>query len=183
MKTMRALCRLMVVGAVLAAVSGCGYTTRSLIAGKYHTIYIEPFANKIDITGETTANNYRIYRPLLETDVTSAVIRKFLIDGNLKPVKQKENADLVLEGSLVDFRKDALTYTGQDYVNEYRVSIAVHLKLISSGAQSALWEEPSFSGTATYFLTGTQATSESAAITVAVGDLSRRIVERTVDQW
>lgn len=165
------------------AVSGCGYTTRSLIADKYHTVYITPFKNAIDITHETTANNYRLYRPLLETDITTAVVRKFLIDGNLKPVDNKEDADLVLEGNLTAFRKDPLTYTGDDDVNEYRVSVTVRLKMTDTASNAVSWEEPSFTGTATYFLSGAQASSESEAINTAISDLSRRIVERTVDQW
>jgi hypothetical protein len=163
--------------------SSCGYTTRSLIAGKYHTIYISAFKNKINIAGDTTATNYRLYRPLLQTDVTSAVVQKFLIDGNLKPVKQKENADLVMEGSLIEFRKDALTYTRNEYVNEYRVSITVSIKLTAGPSGTVLWEEPAYAGTSTYLLSGAHASSESAAITTAINDLGRRIVERTVDQW
>lgn len=163
--------------------SGCGYTTRSLIADKYQTVYITPFKNSIDITRETTANNYRLYRPLLETDITSAVVQKFLIDGNLKPADRADNADLVLQGSLTGFRKDPLTYTGSDDVNEYRVSITVSLRMSDTGSNTVLWEEPSFTGSATYFLSGPQATSESEAINTAIKDLSRRIVEHTVDQW
>lgn len=162
---------------------GCGYTTRSLIADKYRTIYVPPFTNKIDVTGETTANNYRLYRPLLETDISSAVVQKFLTDGNLKPVDSREKADLVLEGSLVGFSKDALSYRSGDEVNEYRVNITVSLRMTDTSPGTLLWEEPSFTGYATYFLTGTQASSESAAITNAIKDLSRRVVERTVDQW
>lgn len=173
----------MVCIAAVAVVPGCGYTTRSLIADKYSTIYITPFKNKIDISGETITHNYRLYRPLLETDITSAVVQKFLIDGNLKPVRQRENADLVLEGELTDFSKDAVAYNSHDNVREYRVNITVKIKLTDIEAGQALWELPSFTGSATYFLAGSNASSEAAAITEAIKDLSRRIVEQTVDQW
>jgi hypothetical protein len=163
--------------------AGCGYTTRSMVSTKYRTVSIPQFKNKIDIARETTSSNYRLYRPLLETDITSAIVQKFLTDGNLKPVGKKEHADLVLEGELVDFRKDPLTYTRNNDVNEYRVSISVNLKLTDTAANTVLWEEPSFTGTATYVLSGAQASSESAAITSAIKDLSRRVIERTVDQW
>lgn len=163
---------------------GCGYTTRSLIAGKYRTIYITPFKNKIDITREMdNAGNYRIYRPRLESDVTNAVVQKFLTDGNLKPVEKPENADLVLQAELIDFRKDALRYTRNDDVEEYRVTLTVNMKLMDIAKDTLVFEEPGFSGNDTYFVSGAQGTSESSAVSGAITDLSRRIVERTVDQW
>jgi len=170
--------------AAVSCLTGCGYTTRSMIAGKYRTVYITPFKNKIDITRETNnGTNYRIYRPALETDVTSAVVQKFLIDGNLKPVKEHDSADLVLEGDLTDFHKDALRYDRNDNVQEYRVNVGVRLKITDQAKGQVLWEEPSFTGYASYFVSGAQANSEAAAISDAITDLSRRVVERTVDQW
>lgn len=173
---------------LLAAVScwaGCGYTTKSLIAEKYHTVYVAPFKNKIDITRETKTGggNYRIYRPALETDVTSAIIQKFLIDGNLKPVKNRDAADLVLDGELIGFRKDALRYDRNDNVEEYRVNVVVRLTMTDQAKGETFWVEPSFTGYASYFVTGAQANSEATTISDAITDLSRRVVERTVDQW
>src|SRR3990167_5727850 len=67
---------------LLVTIIGCGYTTRSMISSKFHTIYITPFVNKVDITRETdAANKYRIYRPMLETDITKKVTNKYLFDG------------------------------------------------------------------------------------------------------
>ena len=46
--------------------SGCGYTTRSMITNKYRTIYVKPFVNKIDVSNEvSSANRYKIYRPMV----------------------------------------------------------------------------------------------------------------------
>ena len=117
--------------------AGCGYTTRSMISDKYKTIYITPFVNKTDITSEfNTGSQYHIYRPHLETDVTTAVVNKFLFDGNLKPVKM-DDADMVLKGELLDFRKDPLRYDNGDNVLEYRVSIVVNLSMWDKKAKYA----------------------------------------------
>ena len=130
--------------------AGCGYTTRSMIAGQYRTIYIAPFANKVDITRENDqSNNYRLYRPMLETEVTSALVQRFLRDGNLRPVTSRDSADLVLEGSLTDLRKDALRYTSSDDVLEYRVDISVNMSLFENAGQKILWQENGFTGDAT----------------------------------
>jgi len=169
---------------LLFAISGCGYTTRSLIVNKFKTIYVVPFVNKVDITQEAySANKYRLYRPTLETDITTGVINKFLWDGNLKPASE-EAADLILKGELVEFRKDPLRYSkDNNEVEEYRVNVVVNISLWDRKENKSVWEEKNFTGDTTYFTTGAQAKSEDTAISEAIGDLARRIVERTVEQW
>ncbi len=163
--------------------SGCGYTTRSFISDKYRTIYVTPFINKIDLSQEAyAANKYKIYRPTLETDITSAVNNKFLIDGNLKLAKEGL-ADLILKGELIEFRRDPLRYTESDEVEEYRLNIVVNLVLYDKKENTPVWQEKGFTGDTTYFTTGSLAKSEDKAVSDALSDLARRIVERTVEQW
>ena len=169
--------------------SGCGYTTRSMLYGKYSTIYITPFLNKVDVTQESfSANKYRIYRPMLETDITKKVINRYLFDGNLKPAKEAQ-ADLVLKGELIEYRKDPLSYTsGTEDVTEYRINIYVNLSLWDQKENKLLWQENNFNGNYSYFtrLDDNSANiqiPEGTAVNNAVEDLARRIVERTVEQW
>jgi hypothetical protein len=163
--------------------AACGYTTRSMIADKFHTIYVAQFANKIDITKETdTAHRYKVNRPALETDITKSVINGYLFDGNLRPVKE-ESADLVLRGELMEFRRDALRYTNDDEVEEYRLNLLVNISLWDKRENKLVWEENNFTGDTTYFTKGSSAKAEDTAINDAIKDLSRRIVERTVEQW
>ena len=165
------------------ALGGCGYTTRSMIHDRFKTIHIAAFVNKIDITSDSdSANKYRIYRPGLETDVTKAVIDKFLSDGNVRPAKF-ESADLHMTGELVEFRRDPLRYDEDDNVIEYRLNLAVNLSLWDQKENKLLWEENNFTGDAAYYTSGTLAKSEDAAIHDALDDLARRIVERVVEQW
>ncbi|MDD2654750.1 MAG: LptE family protein [Candidatus Omnitrophica bacterium] len=167
----------------ITLLSGCGYTTRSLISQEYKTIYVTPFVNKVDITQEFyAASKYRIYRPKLETDITTYVINRFLFDGNLKPSRE-ETADMILKGELMDFRRDPLRYDDDDNVTEYRLNIVVNLTMIDKARGEVLWQENNFTGDTTYFTTGSLAKSEDAAIKDALNDLARRIVERTVEQW
>lgn len=171
-------CWLLVTGLI-----GCGYSTRSLISNEFKTIYIQPFANKIDLTIETdVAGKYKVYRPHLETDVTKAVVNKYLFDGNLRPV-DKQFADLILKADLVEFRKDPLRYTENDDIEEYRINIVVNMTLWNVKEDKLVWQENNFTGDASYFVTGPLAVSEDTAVTNAIKDLARRIVERTVEQW
>jgi hypothetical protein len=173
-----------------ATLSGCGYTTRSMLYGKYQTIYVAPFLNKVDITQESfSANKYRIYRPMLETEITKKVINRYLFDGNLKLAKEPV-ADLVLKGELIEYRKDPLSYTvNTENVTEYRINIYVNLSLWDIKENKLLWQESNFNGNYSYFTefaptnVSLGRTSEEAAVTKAIEDLARRIVERTVEQW
>lgn len=162
---------------------GCGYTTRSLVTAQYTRIYIPQFANKINITQDADSQSkYRINKPLLETDITKSVVNRFIFDGNLK-VSKSEYADVALKGELLEFRRDPLRYTNSEDVEEYRLSIVVKIILWDQKADKALWEENNFTGDTTYFVTGANAKSEATAINDAITDLSRRIVERVVEQW
>jgi hypothetical protein len=169
--------------------SGCGYTTHSaMIAGNFKTIYVTPFVNKTEITQAVyAANRDRIYRPALETDVTREVSNRFLFDGNLRPAKT-EAADLVLKGELVDFRRDPLAYNRDNTeVTEYRINIVVNLSLWDKQENKLLWEEKNFTGDSTYFTafaTGSVVSkSEETAVSDAIKDLARRVVERAVEDW
>ncbi|MFA5117778.1 MAG: LPS assembly lipoprotein LptE [Candidatus Omnitrophota bacterium] len=167
----------------LAACAGCGYTTRSGIASTYKSIYIPQFENRIDITRESdAASRYKTYKPLLEADITKALINRFLFDGNLRPVKAG-TADVTLKGELVEFRREALRYSSGDIVEEYRLVLVVNISLLSNPEKNIIWEEKNFAGESTYFTSGVNTKSEGTAINDAVTDLCRRIVERTVEQW
>lgn len=186
----------MMAGSLLLAVSslwlmGCGYTTRSMISTKYRTIYVTPFINKIDITNELdTGSKFKIYRPRLETDVTNAVINKYLFDGNLRPTN-KESADLVLKGEVLEYRKDALRYSENDDVTEYRMSLFVNISLWDNKENKMLWQADRFSGYFEYFtnyyplsnVTKYDDNENDVPLNKALDDLARRVVERTVNEW
>ena len=76
-----------------------------------------------------------------------------------------------------------LRYTDDDDVQEYRVQVVVSFELTNAHNEEFSWQEPSFVGEATYFVTGSQATTEESAVDKAIIDLARRIVERTIEDW
>ena len=164
-------------------ISGCGYTTRSLLPSELKTIYVDNFVNKINMTAESSdARMYQSYRPGMEIDVTKAIRDKYLFDGNLK-IADTKSADLILKGELVDFRNEALRYNRNDNIEEYRVRIVVNLELINAKDGSTRWKEAGFAGESLYNTTGSLAKSEADAIKDARADLARRVVERTIEEW
>lgn len=163
---------------VVCIVTGCGYTTSSALPPRLKTIYIQPFKNSISYTKTGERN---VYFPLLEVKAHNKVVDRFLFDGNLKVV-ESENADLILKGDLVEYRRSALRYTDND-VEEYRVQIITKLELYDVDKQEPMWKQDNFVGEADYFISGAQATTEDSAVEDAVTDLARRIVERTIENW
>jgi hypothetical protein len=162
---------------------GCGYTTRPGLSPHLKTVYVQPFANKIDITRLSAGHErFPIYRHQMEVDLTRAVINRFQFTGLLRPARI-EQADARLEGELIEFRRDALRYDTNSQVEEWRLSLIVNLKFIDQTHGTVIWEEPGFIGDTTYFALGPNAESESRALDRALSDLARRIVERAVENW
>lgn len=162
---------------------GCGYTSSSIIASGAKSIHISNFINKIKLTEEVTDKRMYIgYRSGMELDITRDAIDKFILDGNLKVTNLKE-ADLILDGQLVDFKKEALRYDVNDDIIEYRVKVVVDIRLYEPPENKIIWEEKNFTGESTYRTTGEYARTEEVAVWDAIKDLATRIVERTVEGW
>jgi len=171
----------------LISMAGCGYSTHSLAYKKATTIFIRPFENKVDLNINTELsdrNPYRLYRPGMETKITDAVIARFLVDGYLKVVSKEDQADLVLSGALINFDKQPLRYDQiSQNVQEYRANIIVDMSLDDVTKSKKVWGEKGFVGFFEYNQTGPNSVSEDTAISNAIADLAKRIVERTVEDW
>ena len=167
----------------ICLIAGCGYTNRSLLPSNIKTIRVDNFKNDIKVTAEqSNARMYRGYKPGMEVNMTRSLINKFLLDGTLK-IASESDADLMLKSSLIDFKRDALRYDANDNVEEYRIKLIVNLELSNAKTGAMMWKEKGFSGETTYRTSGSLAKSDDAAVNDAIDDLSRRIVERTVEAW
>ena len=163
--------------------AGCGYTTRPGIPSNLRTVYVAPFANKINLAKLPTNNDrFPIYRHAMERDLTNAVIDRYQFTGLLRPTKP-ETADTRLDGELIEFRRDALRYNASQQVEEWRLNLVVNLRFTDQTTGLVMWEEASFTGDTTFFAIGPNAESEEAALERAITDLARRIVERSVESW
>lgn len=170
-------------GLFLFSLAGCGYTTRGYITQSgYKTIYVQPFENKINITSEyAEGSRFKTYFPLLESTLSNTIVDRFNFEGSLRTAN-KEQADLVLSGDLISYRRESLR-TKDDNPEEYRITLFVNMKLVDNKTGKVLWQKDSFAGDSTYFVSGALATSESQAVQNAATDLARRIVETTVEAW
>lgn len=168
--------RLLAAVVALGFLAGCGYTQKTVLPYDIRTLYVETVKNKIPVR-ETYA-----YVHGLEIDITNAVIRRVLQDGNLRIVS-KEEADAVLEMDLVRLEQEGLRFTSLESVEEYRLFIVLNVKLLDAKTGSIIWEEPNFSGDAEYFVSDVPNLNREKASGEAVDRLARNVVDRIVEDW
>ena len=163
--------------------ASCGYSATRLLPAEYQTLYIEPFQNRIPITEESSerVGLYTNY-PELEARVTRGVINRFLFDGNLRVTNQSEKADIILSGTLLDFYRQPIRRQDDATIEEYRLNLSSTVTLRDRKGKF-LFENRSLVGDATYFLTGSSAKSETAAVDDLITDFGRRVVELVIEYW
>lgn len=177
----RAFCAVFLLS-LAVQITGCGYTTKTVLPGNLKTIYVAPVKNGIDLSTEISdKDRFRVYRPGVEIDITNAVMNRFIFDGNLKVVKS-EKADAVLEAKLIDYRRDPLRYSDANDIQEYRLSVTIEASLIQVNDHTILWHE-NLIGDTSFYLSGARATSEDEAVAKAVDELARRVVNKTIESW
>lgn len=163
--------------------SGCGYVTGSLLPDHLKTVYVDDFKNEIDITKEPTDRHAsRIYKAGIESDITRAVIDRFIFDGYLR-ITKRDDADLILTGEVVDYYKQPLRYDKFDNVEEYRIMVVVNLQVLDTVKNATRLKKDGFIGYDTYRLTGALAATEDEACQGAIDDLAQKIVEKIVEAW
>lgn len=177
----------LVVGAVLA---GCGYTTQSSLDPQYQTIAVSPFFDK--------TKEYDLQAPL-----TNAITRKFINDSRLDVVAA-DQADLLLEGVILNYQLKGLTFDANDEVTQYLLVITAGVRLTDVQKGEVLWEEQIMAGETSYYTRAAGQSSdrlrgnaevflppvrsfasdeENRAAAEALEQLASDIFYRTVEPW
>jgi len=160
----------------ISALSGCGYTTKTVLPRNIKTIYVETVKNKIPI------REMYSYQQGLEMDITNAVIARLQTDGNLRVVTQ-DKADSILKMDLTAFEQEGLRFDQLEEVEEYRLFIVLKMQLVDAKTQEIIWEEPNFSGASEYYVTKVKELGEQAAAMQAIDKLAKNVVDRIVEDW
>ena len=122
---------------LLAFAAGCGYSTHSTLDEKYQTIAVPAFRN--------ASKEYDLQAPL-----TNAVISKFIADSRLQ-VTSLDNADLILEGMIIDYSRKGLTYDADDEVTQFLCYVTAGARLTDARTGEILWEDPQLVGETTFY--------------------------------
>lgn len=177
-------------GLLCLALQGCGYSTHSSLDPKYQTIHISPFYDQ--------SKEYDLQAPL-----TNAVTRKFITDSRLQVVP-REQADLLLEGVILDYRLRGLTYDQNDDVTQFLVVVTAGVRVTDQTTNEVLWEEQVMAGETTFYTLAAGQSSdrlrgnaevyltnvrsfasqeENRAASEALEQLASDIFYRTVEPW
>jgi hypothetical protein len=152
---------------IFALISGCGYSTKSLISRKISSIYIPVFENKT-------------FRRGLEFELTKAVKDEIMSKTNLRIV-QKDSADTILNGTIKEVTESVLTQNTRDNIVEGRVTIYVDIKLVDRRTDRTLISENNLQKSAEFIVKRGE-TIDSAAVEGLVG-LAELIVDHLAEKW
>lgn len=146
----------------LFMLSCCGYSTRSLLPDHMQRIHIKFFEN-------------RTLKPGLDEMATNAVTDAFRSGSNLRIVDEG-TADLVLEGSVSGYSKDPHTYTSDQTILEYKITIRYSVRCVDKLRNEVFWEGD-VSDWALYD------TDEEQGIREAVRKTAERLLTRILTNW
>ena len=113
-QSLRGWCR-GVLGLAVAMAAGCGYSTASLVRPEFHRVYLPMFRNET------------FYRDV-EVQVTQQVQRELASRSGIFIVPQ-EQADIVLEGTIVDVFQRVLTENQLNQIQETSATLRIHVDL------------------------------------------------------
>lgn len=152
--------------------SGCvRYRLGSMLPPDVRTVHVPTCIN------ETT-------EPLIEQDVTQAILSQIQMDGSLR-IAPAETADTILEITLTRFWLDPVAYVAGESstADQYRMNIRASFVLYRRGDQSVVVESPGVTGWYDLDFAGDMTSSKAVALQPAAEDLGRRIVNALVQSW
>lgn len=151
---------------IFVLISGCGYTTKSLISRKVNSIYIPIFENDT-------------FRRGLEFGLTNAVIDEIMSKTKLR-IAHKDNADLILTGKIIRVNEGVHSSNAQDNIVESSVTITVEIRIYERRTERSIGEA-TLSNTAEFIVSRGEniktATQESQ-----VG-LAEKIISQLEEKW
>jgi len=157
----------------LLILPACGYHmagTGSHLTPGMKSVFIPVFENKT-------------MEPIVEEELTPAVIREFLQDGRIE-VADSSRADMVLKGSVVSYKETPISFDASQNVLEYRIMVTTHLILLKNNSLS-LWEKD-ITSTAEYAVSSdvmTTRVSKLSALREIARNLSEEVADRVLLGW
>lgn len=164
--------RILVLLASVLLLGGCGYSLSGNLPAHIRTVAVPVFANKTQA-------------PAVENLLTRAVVDAFVTSGRLKVVRAEE-ADSILEGEIVGYQLNSLSYDPRANVREYRLIVTLNLQFRDVRKNVVLWRQEGVQEKGDFRVQGQVSgtiTSEEAALRGAASDIGRAIVNLAVDRF
>lgn len=152
--------------------TGCvGYRVGSMLPDDLQTVHVRTVVNKSS-------------EPLIESDITQALIRDIQLDGSLKVVPA-DQADAILSVTLNNYSLEPLAYRKdvRAAANQYRINLTASMDLRRQPGNEVVAESPRVTGQAVFDVIGDLSSSKLTQNPAAADDLARNIVEQMVEAW
>jgi len=145
-------------------ISGCGYSTKSLLPGYMQRVHIVLFQN-------------RTLKPGLDEQATVKTIDAFRSGSNLA-VSDLTNADIVIEGEVVSYARNPNTYTSGQRIIDYKLTVTFSARCIDKVKNEVFWE-----GTVSDWSIYAPDADEDAAIEEATKKTAEKLVNAILTNW
>ena len=158
--------RLRVAVAVAVLLGGCGYSLRPSLPPGIHTVHVPTLIN-------------RTQEPGVEDFLTQALIQALVTSGLARIAANAQEADGVLEGTIVEYSLVSLAFDRTANVTQYRLQIALQLTLKDRAKNKVVWKQDRISERADFPVSGQVTTTlvrEQDAVKRAAVDVSRAII-------
>ncbi len=142
--------------------SSCGYSTRSLLPGYMQKVHIKIFENNTVKIG-------------LDELATNAVIDAFRSGSSLRIVDEN-SADIVIEGKVTGYAKEPFTYTANQVITDYKITVKFSVRCIDKVKNEVFWEGD-ISEWATY------SPNEEEGMNEAMKKTAERLVTTILTNW
>jgi len=161
-------------GLVLAAVllAGCGYGTRGSLPDHIKTVAVPIFKN-------------RTLEPGVESAITSGVVNAFSSGGRVKVVPVEE-ADAILQGEVVGYSLDGLSFDTNANVRAYRLRLVLNVEFRDVRKSAMLWRQEGLSETSDFQVAGQVSDTIArgqGAVQQAAAEIGRKVVNLAVDRF
>ncbi len=155
----------------LLALTGCvKYSFRGALPSSIKTIAIPFFEDRA-----------RVKWVGLQEKISEQVSTAFLEDNTLSVITDEESSDLLLTGTIVDVRTQAVSISQDEDVEQEQVVVVLKIECLNQSLGKPLW-----TGQIRDFaeVDGSAGTAEiEQAIDIAVEKLVSEIVDRTIAAW
>ncbi|HUI07595.1 MAG TPA: LptE family protein [Verrucomicrobiae bacterium] len=152
--------------------AGCaGYHVGPVAQRNFRTIAVPMFRN-------------RTLRPQLEAQITNAIIKGLQQDGSLR-IEPEANADVVLDGKIVDYRRTALRSQRSDteVPREYGIAITVLVEARDRRTGEIVLKPTELTGRSDVFIGADQQSAEEQVLPLIADDIGHKVVGLLVESW
>ena len=161
-------------GLVLVALvlAGCGYSTRGSLPDHIKTVAVPIFKN-------------RTLEPGVDSAITSGVVNAFSSGGRVKVVPLDE-ADAILQGEVVSYSLDGLSFDQNANVRAYRLRVVLNVEFRDVRKSALLWRQEGLSETSDFQVQGAVSDTIArgrGAVSQAAAEIGRKVVNLALDRF